>query len=218
MITVDLSIKEWFFDTELVRRLIGEETRKDLKRWGAFARRVTMNLPKRRSRTSDPGETPTRWVPRRRPSQDPASQKKRRSAADLKNVQYGFDPPWSVVFGPVSIGRKPSVPNKLQFGSNERTRNNRRKRRRLRDGGEIRIGGKTGPTSKQVFDTRLGRSVWVTYAKLRNATQVARANRLNEELYGPWFYGTIKPRPWVNLAIEAAKEKFGEVFSGSLVE
>jgi hypothetical protein len=214
-VTVSLDIKKWFFDQPAVVAMLSAETRKNLLKWGRYARGAARKLPKRRTRASRPGETPTKWVPRRRPSSDPAPRK--RGAASLDMVLFGFEPPWSVVFGPVGVGNSPTVPNRLQFGNAARRRNSRRKRRGLGHGAEIRLNGPKARTTRRVLETRNGHA-WVTYIKLRTGPQVARANRLNAELYGPFLYGPIKPRPWVNLAVDAAVAKFGSVFSGSVAE
>ena len=44
----------------------------------------------------------------------------------------------------------------------------------------------------------------VTYARLQTTDQVDRANRLNEELYGPEFVGgnRIEARPYMGPALE----------------
>ena len=60
--------------------------------------------------------------------------------------------------------------------------------------GEIRLDGPACRTTKRNRDGKL-----VTYARLQAGAQVDRANRLNEELYGPEFVGgnDIEPRPYM---------------------
>jgi hypothetical protein len=67
--------------------------------------------------------------------------------------------------------------------------------------GEIGIdAGGTGATTKTAKD-RYGHLRSITYTKLRTAAQVARANRLNEEIYGPEFFGEhIAARPFMEPA------------------
>jgi hypothetical protein len=214
--TVTLSVKKWFFSTDLVKQLIDNKTRSQLSRWGRYARGVAIKLPKRRGRKSRPGETPTKWQPKRR---DQATRPRNRVAASLDMVLYAFDPPWSVVFGPVGLpGHSPTVPNKLQFGTNQRTKNHRRRRRRMGGTGEIQTQGKRSKTTRQIIGSRKPGKPWVTFVRLRTAKQVARANSINEDLYGPMVLGAIKPRPWINLAVEAASKKFGDVFAGSVLQ
>jgi len=67
-----------------------------------------------------------------------------------------------------------------------RRRNKRRRTRRLGMGGEVRIGGPVSATTHRTRGTRFG-TVAITYARLRTVAQVARANRLNAELYGPEY-------------------------------
>ena len=94
-------------------------------------------------------------------------------------------------------------------------RTNKRRRKRVVGGaGEIRIGGRgardkrgrflaaTGKNTKRVTD-RHGQSVLVTYGKLFTAQQAARANRLNEELYGPSTYvANYPPHPFMRPAFD----------------
>jgi hypothetical protein len=87
-------------------------------------------------------------------------------------VFYGFDPGRrTVVIGPNRApGAEGNVPGLHEFGGRARVRNPLRRVRKLSGGGEIDIRG-GGPV----------------YAKLRTPRQVARSNRLNEQLYGPMF-------------------------------
>jgi len=80
-------------------------------------------------------------------------------------------------------------------------KNPRRRVRKVGSGGEIRLGGRPCRTTRPVLD-RHGATVQVTYARLRTGAQVARANRLNEQLYGPALYmATYPPRPFMGPAL-----------------
>lgn len=217
-IGVSVTVKKWFFDSELVKGMLSKEVRAKLLRWGAYGRKVVAQGPKRRSRPSRAGETPTIWTGQTKAKASGDGKKRGRGAfASLRNALFALADPYSVVFGPVKFGRaSPSVPNRLEFGTSERTPNRRRSRRRLGSVGEIRIGGRAARTTQDVVAARTGKRTRVTFGKLRNAAQVARANRLNQELHGPMMFGTIKPRPWVKRAVDLAKEKFGDVFAGSV--
>jgi hypothetical protein len=72
----------------------------------------------------------------------------------------------------------------LEFGGEAVFKNRRRFQRRLRGGGEIRVDGNEGGTTKPTVD-RHGRRRLVTYIKLRTQAQVDRANEINAALYGP---------------------------------
>ena len=78
-------------------------------------------------------------------------------------------------------------------------KNQRRRQRRVGGAGEIRIGGFRGKATKK---TKGGQ--WVTYTKLVTQAQADRANRLNEELYGPETIGgrRIEPRPYMGPALK----------------
>lgn len=56
--------------------------------------------------------------------------------------------------------------------------------REVGGGGEVRIGGTSANTTEDITDWK-GRTQSVTYARIRTARQAVRANRLNEQLFGP---------------------------------
>jgi hypothetical protein len=95
-------------------------------------------------------------------------------------------------------------------------RNRRRRFREVGQGGEVRVGGRPSRTTKPVQDRR-GNVVWVTYARLRSAAQAARANRLNEELYGPASYmATYPPRPYMGPALAAVRPSLSHLWATSV--
>jgi hypothetical protein len=105
-----------------------------------------------------------------------------------------------VVIGPVPYAAG-IVPRLLEFGGRVTAVKNRRRRvRKLGGAGEIRIGGRVSATTKR--DKTSGKMV--TYAKLRTAAQVARANRLNAQLFGPETLPavTIEPREYMGPALQ----------------
>jgi hypothetical protein len=62
-----------------------------------------------------------------------------------------------------------------------------------------------------------GRIVQVTYARLRTADQAARANRLNEELYGPASYmATYPPRPYMGPALATVQPSLSRLWATSV--
>ena len=113
----------------------------------------------------------------------------------------------TVVIGPERMeGRIGSAPSVLEYGGTvPRRRNTRRRIRQVGGPGEIQIGLGGGIT---VRHTLLG-DVSVTYVRLRTAAQAARANRLNEQLYGPAFipahYQAARPFMGPALAQEAPR-------------
>ena len=101
----------------------------------------------------------------------------------------------SAVVGPMGFtARGTGAPRILEHGGvTARKKNKRRTRRVMGGAGEIRIGGTPAKTTKQ----------GVTYGKLHTQAQVTRANKLNEELYGPSFTGGTfqAPRPFMGPAL-----------------
>lgn len=102
----------------------------------------------------------------------------------------------SAVAGPEPLrsGRGTFAQRTLEFGGrNTKKVNKRRTKRKLGGTGEIRLGGRVTRSTKQ----------GVTYGRLTTPRMVARANRLNEDLYGPAFTGGTfqKPRPFMKPAL-----------------
>jgi hypothetical protein len=116
----------------------------------------------------------------------------------------------STIIGPeLEIERKGEmVPRTLEYGGHIRVKNYRRRVRVLGGSGEVRI-KKTGLTfTRSDFGLGPGRHRVtdddVVYAKLRTYAQVMLANRLNEQLYGPYMIeGYVQPRPYMGPALEA---------------
>ena len=153
---------------------------------------------RRRKRVSRPGEPPSSHV------------------GTLRNLIYfGFDTrERSVVVGPTPLGATGIVPPTLEYGGPAVVKKNlRRQRRRVGDGGEIRIDGYRGKTTKQNKDGK-----WVTYTRLVTQAQADRANRLNEELYGPETIGggRIEPRPYMGPALRAEMPQLPVLWANSV--
>ncbi len=106
-------------------------------------------------------------------------------------------------------------------------RNPRRRIRKSGGAGEIAIFTqrrrkhgrfvKFGSTTKLAKGTLRG-NVYVTYAKLRTAAQVRRANRLNEELYGPLKARANYPkRPFMGPALKRVAPQLPEHWRGTML-
>lgn len=245
---VDVSIKDFFFDRQVVKDKMDDEARKGLQRMGGYVRRTARSSIKRKGAARKPpknkdGAAYQRWLaeqktrPRSKPG-DPVFQHSDHPIVSPKNILFGWDGRDSVVIGMVSLwdGRpgKP-IPHEIEFGSASTEPNVRRTARKLGDGGEIAIvTGEAASTERRrnkqgrfvsgpqqagrpAYNTRLG-NVLVRYTKLLTAAQVARANRLNEELYGPERVATTTaPRPVMTPAFEKGLDKFEPAFSGRLI-
>jgi hypothetical protein len=120
----------------------------------------------------------------------------------------------SLVVGPTPFRGAAVVPRALELGgSTAGHKNPLRRMRRVGDGGEIRIGGIAGKTTKK---NRFG--AMVTYALIRTQAQAERANRLQEELYGPFMIGptTIAPRPYMGPALTENLPKLPPLWASSV--
>ena len=68
-------------------------------------------------------------------------------------------------------------------------------------------------TTKRTTDGK-----WVTYTKLTTQAQADRANRLNEELYGPEYIGgkPIAARPYMGPALRAEMPNLPALWANSI--
>lgn len=131
-------------------------------------------------------------------------------------ILYAYDERMQdVVIGPERIaGMTGNVPAVLEYGGTvARRRNTRRRIRQVGGGGEIQV----GRGGKTIRHTLLG-DVAVTYIRLRTGPQADRANRLNEELYGPEFIPTHyqAARPFMGPALEQEAPKLSRLWAGSI--
>ena len=203
-------VKKWFFDRDHVTRFMDRKNRQALQEAGRRIRRVA--------------QTSMRYVTSRREQERKiAAGLRKRAAADpsvsrpgeppraikphpwiRKNLFYAFSPHEpvapSVVIGPVGFPRGSGAPETLEFGGRARVRNKQRRKRRMGGGGEI--------------DIRGGR---VVYTKLQTAAQVERANRLNEELYGPTFKVVfVAARPYMGPALKKVQPELPRLWAASV--
>lgn len=195
-----------FFDRNLVVNAVGLTAAKALSRGGAFVRRKARSLVRYRKRPSSPGKPPSahgNW------------------SALRELLFFNYDPATkSVVVGPAIFGSQGGrVPGVLERGGIVPGRMNPRRRKRvLGRSGEIRIGGRSCANTKPTKTYR-GQTVEVTYAHLNTEAQVARANQLNEELYGPERLpgAAIAARPYMLPSLEETKEQLPGLWKDSLV-
>jgi hypothetical protein len=175
-------MKEFFFDRDAVIGATDAQTRKFLSQFGAFVRRTAQSSLKYRKKPARPGEPPS--VHRSEDFLRASASGAVRATSPLKELIYfAYEPNTSTVYiGPVPFGGPIGVvPELLEKGGVLPARKNRRRMiRRVGGPGEIQIGKRSGRTARKNKD-----GVWVTYIKLRTQAQADRANRLNEELYGP---------------------------------
>lgn len=122
----------------------------------------------------------------------------------------------SAVIGPARLPDSTDAPHDLEFGGYVHRANPRRRKRNVGGSGEIRVGGRRSRTTKRVRDWR-GKTHQVTYARLHQASQAARANELNEQLYGPEvIQGTRAPRPFMGPALDRERPRIPDLFADSV--
>jgi hypothetical protein len=193
-----IRLREMFFDRQAVVEAVGRANAKVLSKAGAYIQRRAKSSIRKRKRVSKPGEPPSSHV------------------GTLRNLIYfSFDPPSrSVVVGPTPLGAVGVVPPVLEYGGQApRRKNPRRRQRELGGAGEIRTDGPVSRTTKKNRDGKL-----VTYARLQTTDQVDRANRLNEELYGPEFVGgnRIEARPYMGPALQKEMPNLPALWANSV--
>jgi hypothetical protein len=214
-LNLTFSVKRWFFDRDIVKGITDKTTREALAKAGATVRMIARRsmryvislagqqrqvMAGQRKRLA--GEPPSSW-----PGSPPNAIRPHPYIRQF--LFYALDPGrLSVVIGPVRIGTRVNVPALHEYGGTQVLKAPQRRLRTLGSSGEIRIGGRVGMTTRAIFN-RHGWVNHVTYAKLRSSAQVARANRLNEELFGPAGGATVyvasyAPRPFMGPALAEA--------------
>ncbi|HUU36419.1 MAG TPA: hypothetical protein VMW48_20280 [Vicinamibacterales bacterium] len=206
------NVKYWFFDRERVRSMLRITTRGALSKAGALVRTIArrsmryVTSLKEQQRQIDAGKR-KRLTGERAPSAPGTPPHAVRPHPWIRqHLYYAYDPGrGSVVIGPVRLFSQVNVPALHEFGGRMVLRNRRRRTRKVGSGGEIRIGGRPCRTTRST-QARHGNTVQVTYARLRTGAQVARANDLNEQLYGPASYiATYPPRPFMAPVLAAVE-------------
>lgn len=199
MIGMDFKVmQQGFFDTKAVIRAIDQATRKVLSKFGS----ILMRSARKSMKSGRKGKVVSR------PGEPPRSQK-----GQLKQfLFFSWDPAsHSLVVGPSKL---PSgggiVPGTLEFGGTRAgVRNPLRRLRKIGDGGEIAVDRPGGKPN------RFGRLV--TYARITTAAQAARANELQEEMYGPEkITFRIEARPYMGPALRRDVDKLPPMWAGSV--
>lgn len=223
-LNLGFNVKRWFFDRAIVAQAVNRATRESLNKAGALVRTIARRsmryvtalkeqrrqiaLARRKRMTGEPAPSP--------PGTPPHAVRPHPWIREF--LYFAYDPAaQSVVIGPVRLpGSRTNVPALHETGGRAIVKNRRREVRRIGSGGEIRVGGRAGRTTKPAVD-RQGRTIMVTYARLRTAAQVARANELNEALYGPQYYmAEYPPRPFMGPALAAAQPSLPKFWAASV--
>jgi len=213
-------VKDFFFDRENVRKRLRKKKLNALKKAGALSRKIIRRKPRKRKRKSRPGETPSVHTDSK--------------FATLKNVQFAYDPSSDgVVVGPIKIGSENAepgavpAPQALEYGGGSTANPSYRKMKlgksgpaevdRQRGDKTINRGRRGGSSEKDVvvwdgqFDVRDRK---VVFMKLKTAAQVAKAQKLHDELWGPkYLKSDIAPRPFVAPAMQEAAPDYPELYA-----
>lgn len=200
-------IKDWFFNTDNVRKHVRDSERTVLNRYGATVRKVARHsmkyrAPERKGKkgyASAPGTPPH------------AHARGRGDTGGLKygpfNILYGYDPVRrSVVIGPRKKPNTGNIPSALEYGASlGNVRNTRRRKRRV--GGRGIVKAEKGNRSlsgrgKRRVTGRDGETYTVTYATLKTQDMLERSNDLETMIWGPETLSSvaIAPRPYMRPA------------------
>jgi hypothetical protein len=192
-----------FFDRARLAGKVEKGTAKAMRAFGALTRTIARRSMKKRNKPSAPG-TPPRVI----------------KGTLKKLIFFVYDRRQKdVVIGPVPFnGPVGVVPPILEYGGSVGGKKNpRRITRVLGNVGEIRLGGKRGKATKPARNMANER-VLVTYAQLKTASQVRRANEINAELYGPKKMQAyeVESRPFMTPAGDEAKKQLPSLWAGAI--
>ena len=198
-------VTKMFFDRRVVVEAVGRANAKVLSKAGAFIRRSAKGSIRYSKNPSKPG----------RPPHAHRSKSGGKSSPLRELIFFAYDNRTaSLVVGPTPFRGRAVVPRVLERGGMAPGHKNPLRRiRRVGDGGEVRIGGSISSTTKK---NRFGKMV--TYARLRTSAQAERANRLQEELYGPLTIGpvSIAARPYMGPALQKNISKLPSLWANSV--
>ena len=198
-------ITKVFLDRERVIARIGRAAAQTLAKAGAFIRRSAKGKIRYAKSPSKPGSPPHAH----------ASRKGGKDSPLRELIYFAYDERSnSVVIGPTPFRGEGIVPRTLELGGTTTAhRNPLRRVRRVGDGGEIRI---EGPVSRTTKKNRFG--AMVTYVRLETQAQADRANRLQEQLYGPLVIGPvpIAARPYMGPALDESLPKLPPLWANSV--
>lgn len=213
--SVGFVVKDWFFNSDNVKKRVRDIDRIVLAKFGGYTRKVA-----RRSMKNVP---PTRRANYKNYASAPGRPPHAHALGDsgaggLKygpsNIVFGFDPSRnSVVIGPRKMpGRSDYVPFRLEYGSHQtNVPNPRRKDRKVGDVGAIRVGdprpGTEGKPGLRKVRAVNGHYYDVVFARIKTPEQLRRVEANETFLWGPKFIGsvTMAERPYMRPAFWIAR-------------
>ncbi len=185
---------DMFFDSSKVKAAVDKATRANLSKGGAFirrrARQSMRSTTSQEQQQKDIAEGKRKRLRKTKASPQGTPPRAVRPGQKIKKfLFFKWDPGTrSVVIGPERLARgsNPRAPRLHEKGGRARRRNPLRRIRKLGGGGEIRVANNQA-----------------TYTLMRTQAQVDRANRINEDLFGPMTLNAMYPeRPFMGPALQ----------------
>ena len=208
------SAKAAFFDRDAVMSKVDAASRTTLAKSGARLRLIaqrSMRYVNESKKTDKPRRVSS-------PGQPPLAV--RQHPFIRKFLYFSYDAATkSVIVGPAGFGQSDPASGIMEHGGTAKIRNRRRMMRRIGGSGEIGIGlfDKNASRSTTLVPNTLLGTAPVTYARLTTRAQAARANRLNEMLYGPAVKRvTVTARPFMGPALVKESEKMAALWANSV--
>lgn len=202
-----------FFDKKAVIDAIGKKKAKALGAVGREIRYVARGSMK----LAPIGVPSPKGSP---PHRHRKTKKNKQGGGFWRSIVYGYDrASGSVVVGPsIAFGKNiRTIAERSEYGGRGTYTNPRRRMRKIGEGGEIRVerrGRRRWATAKKTTDTLLG-PVYVVYARLRTASEAARANQINASLYGPMQIPADWPaRPTMGPALKESMPRIPPILTG----
>ena len=197
---VKVNIKQMIIEEEKLYKTILKKQEKALKRSGGLIRTAVRRSMRKPGKSARIAKQSGEWDTvrnRARTGKPPLRWMHMRKGGGLYRTMLFLlnDRKDNVVIGPVGFGgggMGGPVPAQVERGGVRMMKNHRRRRRKIGDGGELRVStsrsipkrGRPHRTQK-VTTSRFGNRRYVSYGTIRTQQQAHRANRLNKLLYGP---------------------------------
>lgn len=212
--------REMFLDRPAVVALVDEGTRRGMNKAGGLVRKIAQrsmryvtDVKEQERQIEDGKRKKIKLHTASAPGSPPHAIQPH--ALIRRFLSYAYDPATKgVVIGVEKIHRSTMAQATHEHGGQVtvQRRNSRRRFRKIGGGGEIRISGKTSRTTK--FNDE---GVPVTYCRIRTQAQADRANRHQEELYGPEYMPAetlnYPPRPFMGPALRIAAPDLPGLFA-----